>query len=175
MIYDTIARPFLGVSYALICVGTLLRCGHPRPHSIKPFPPPFLSWCHSREKRYQALSRFSVLQATESWAGPGNEATTTPQHLHNLQQPKSELFTVQCSCYLLHRMPFSNYVRMHTGSLVLRPHVTTFWLGTRLACMNTSMYDTSRYYVTLPAACMCLHAWTYQNNYSIVSTVSRYR
>ena len=24
---------------------------------------------------YQALSRFSVLQVTESWAGPGNEAT----------------------------------------------------------------------------------------------------
>ena len=29
----------------------------------------------SREKRYQVLSRFSVLIATESWAGPGNEAS----------------------------------------------------------------------------------------------------
>ena len=30
---------------------------------------------HSRDKLFQALSRFSVLKATESWAGPGNEAT----------------------------------------------------------------------------------------------------
>ena len=27
---------------------------------------------------YQALSHFSVLQATESWAGPGNEAMSSP-------------------------------------------------------------------------------------------------
>ena len=60
---------------AYMCVGTLPHCGHPRPRSIKPFLPPFLSWRQSREKRYQALSRLSVLQATESWAGPGNEAT----------------------------------------------------------------------------------------------------
>ena len=33
----------------------------------------------SREKRYQALHGFSVLQATESWAGPGNEARLSPQ------------------------------------------------------------------------------------------------
>ena len=45
---------------------------HPR--TIKPFLPSFLSRRHSREKRYQALSRFTVLIATESWAGPGNEA-----------------------------------------------------------------------------------------------------
>ena len=32
----------------------------------------------SREKRYQGSPRFSVLQATESWAGPGSEATLTP-------------------------------------------------------------------------------------------------
>ena len=30
----------------------------------------------SCEKRYQALYCFSVLQATESWAGPGNKADT---------------------------------------------------------------------------------------------------
>ena len=29
---------------------------------------------HSHDNIYQALYRFSVLQATESWAGPGNEA-----------------------------------------------------------------------------------------------------
>ena len=33
-----------------------------------------LSILTSREKRYQAHSCFSVLKATESWAGPGNEA-----------------------------------------------------------------------------------------------------
>ena len=31
---------------------------------------------HSRDKIYQALYHFSALQATESWVGPGNEATT---------------------------------------------------------------------------------------------------
>ena len=36
--------------------------------------PSFLSWCHSCEKRYQALSRFSILQTMEIWAGSGNEA-----------------------------------------------------------------------------------------------------
>ena len=41
----------------------------------------FLSWRHSREKRSQALFHFTVLQATESWAGPGKEATITPQNL----------------------------------------------------------------------------------------------
>ena len=46
---------------------------HPR--TIKPFLLFFLSRRHSREKRYQALSRFTVLIATESWAGPGNEVT----------------------------------------------------------------------------------------------------
>ena len=45
-----------------------------RPCTIKPFLPSFLSWHHPHEKRYQALSRFTVLEVTESWAGSGNEA-----------------------------------------------------------------------------------------------------
>ena len=49
--------------------------GPVHPRTIKPFLPSFLSWRHSREKRYQALSHFSILIATESWAGPGNEAS----------------------------------------------------------------------------------------------------
>ena len=49
-------------------------CGCTRPHTIKYFLPYFLSWRHSCEKRYKALSHFSALKATESWAGPGNEA-----------------------------------------------------------------------------------------------------
>ena len=47
------------------------------PHTIKPFLPSFLSWRPSREKRYQALSCFSVPEATKSWVGPGNKASTT--------------------------------------------------------------------------------------------------
>ena len=43
LVYNTVARALSGVSYAHICVGTLPRCGHPRPRSIKPFLPPFLS------------------------------------------------------------------------------------------------------------------------------------
>ena len=51
-------------------LGTVLPC------TIKPFLPSFLSWRHSCEKRYQALSCFSVLIAMESWAGPGNKAVS---------------------------------------------------------------------------------------------------
>ena len=43
------------------CLGALCY-----PRTIKPFLPSFLYWCHSHEKRYQALSRFSILQATET-------------------------------------------------------------------------------------------------------------
>ena len=66
--------------------------------------------------------------------------STTSQRLHNLQQPKSRLFTVQCSCYPLRRTPFSNYVCMRIGSLVQRPQITAFWLRTRLACSNMNIY-----------------------------------
>ena len=60
---------------ATLALFAVLGPVHPR--TIKPFLPSFLSWHHSREKRYQALSSFSVLMATESWAGPGNEASIT--------------------------------------------------------------------------------------------------
>ena len=50
----------------------------PRPGFCRHFP---ITSC-SHEKRYQALHGFSVLQATESWAGPGNEASLKP-HLPN--------------------------------------------------------------------------------------------
>ena len=42
--------------------------------TVNPCIPSFLSCRHSCEKRYQALSCFSVLKATEFWARPGNEA-----------------------------------------------------------------------------------------------------
>ena len=47
---------------------------HARPRSL--FLPAFYPWHHSREKMYQALSRFSALQVTESWEGPGNKASS---------------------------------------------------------------------------------------------------
>ena len=47
-----------------------------RLRSIKSSSPFSLPLRHSRDKLFQALSRFSVLEATESWAGPGNEANT---------------------------------------------------------------------------------------------------
>ena len=34
--------------------------------------------CHSRDKLFQALSRFSVLQVTKNWARPRNEARFCP-------------------------------------------------------------------------------------------------
>ena len=45
------------------------------PRSIKSSLPSLYPLRHSRDKIFQALYRFSVLQATKSWAGPGNEAT----------------------------------------------------------------------------------------------------
>ena len=45
-----------------------------RLRSIKSSLPFSLPLRHSRDKLFQALSRFSILEATESWTGPGNEA-----------------------------------------------------------------------------------------------------
>ena len=43
--------------------------------SIKSSLPSLYPLRHSRDKIYQALYRFSILQVTKSWAGPGNEAS----------------------------------------------------------------------------------------------------
>jgi len=45
-----------------------------RLRSIKSSLPSLYPLRHSRDKIFQALYCFFVLQATESWAGPGNEA-----------------------------------------------------------------------------------------------------
>ena len=56
-----------------------------RPRSINAFLPPFYPWCQSCEEMYQALSRFTVLQATASWVGgPGNEATMYGFFVHTM-------------------------------------------------------------------------------------------
>ena len=70
-VYDN--RPPLA-RYLCATLARFAVLGPLHPRTIKPFLPSFLSRRHSREKRYQALSRFTVLIATESWVGPGNEA-----------------------------------------------------------------------------------------------------
>ena len=48
--------------------------GAPYLRSIKSSLPFSLPLRHSCDKLFQALSRFSVLEATENWVGPGNKA-----------------------------------------------------------------------------------------------------
>ena len=52
--------------------------------SIKSSLPSLYPLRHSRDKIFQALYRFSVLQAAKSWAGPGNEATSALLHPSSL-------------------------------------------------------------------------------------------
>ena len=108
--------------------------------------------------------------------------STTSQCLHNFQQPKSKHSQHSAAAIRCVGRHFQiNYVRMCTGSLVSRPQ---FWLRTRLARVSMSMYDKTLRNPTcvvinkrswVQTACMWLRAWTYLNNYSIVSTISRYR
>ena len=53
-----------------ICMGTSTICLH----SIKPSLPSSLGY--SYDKLFRTLLRFSILQATESWVGPGNKASS---------------------------------------------------------------------------------------------------
>ena len=48
--------------------GSQQQFSRARPRSIEVFQPAFYPSRHSREKMYQALARFTVLQATGSWA-----------------------------------------------------------------------------------------------------------
>ena len=66
-----------------------------RLRSIKAFLPSFYLWHHSRKEMYQALSRFTVLQATGSWAGAwerGYRSCRSKQSCDTCE-PKQE-----CSC-----------------------------------------------------------------------------
>ena len=56
---------------AITCVGTSTICLYVKLSPLYPSLYPYI-------KLSQALHRFSVLQATESWAGPGNGTT----HMH---------------------------------------------------------------------------------------------
>ena len=53
---------------------------------------------HSRDKLFQALYHCSTLQATESWAGPGNEATKE-MLVHILHDQVS--FTKKCTYHVV--------------------------------------------------------------------------
>ena len=57
------------------------------------------------QKRHQALSRFSLLKAVESWAGPGNEATTSL--IHSLNQCGLHITSMSC-VYLCNSMLFAH-------------------------------------------------------------------
>ena len=58
--------------------------------SLVPRPRPARLW-----PRSQAPPSFSVLQATESWAGPGNEDTTVPHSIWHFRYKNSyPIFTV---------------------------------------------------------------------------------
>ena len=62
---------FVYCHYVTTGLGTSTICLR----SIKSSLPSLYPLRHLRGKIFQALYRFSVLQATESWAGPGNEAS----------------------------------------------------------------------------------------------------
>ena len=86
-----------------------------RVQRVKVFLPSFYPWCHSREKMYQALSRFIILQVTGSWVrawergyrwitffqtpvqlawGSLNQATCYYQVMKWTQYPKPQFTTV---------------------------------------------------------------------------------
>ena len=65
--------------YCQLLINYVLGTSAIRLRSIKSSLPFSLPLRHSRNKLFQALYRFSVLQATESWAGPGNEASAYPR------------------------------------------------------------------------------------------------
>ena len=104
------------------------------PHRIKSFLSSFLSWRHSYEKRYQALSRFSVLKVTESWVGPGNEANSTSHslYLHLISMSSDiQLITNQYSAcnqclHNLHSVASSSKFRCCLHSVVPWPHSPWF-------------------------------------------------
>ena len=69
-----------------------------RLRSIKSSLPFSLPLRHSRDELFQALYRFSILQATESWAGPGNEANLEAVW-PNIVPTKSSSYSISYSSY----------------------------------------------------------------------------
>ena len=67
----------------------------------------------SREKRYQPLHGFSVLQAMESWAGPGNEATVEWRYSEGWLVASIETFLV-----ITMVTGFPSLIETHEGSRI---------------------------------------------------------
>ena len=74
--------PERGPSKARLCVLLITQLWTIRLRSIKSSLPSLCPLRHSHDKIFQALYRFSVLQATKIWVGPGNEARVS-LYMHN--------------------------------------------------------------------------------------------
>ena len=81
-----------------------------RPPSNKVFLPPFYPWHHLREEMYQALSRFTVLHVTGSWARAwerGYHSTKIPLrevHMHYLN-----VSSIYASTVVLRKRAYRRY------------------------------------------------------------------
>ena len=65
----------------------------------------------TREKRYQALSHFSVLQVTESLTGSENEARLRPQHAcTHLSRKVSKCHHFKCTRLVQHNSRGENFI-----------------------------------------------------------------
>ena len=119
----------------LSMIGQLHEWACPR-STIKSSLPFSLPLCHSRGKLSQALSRFSVLQATESWAGPGNEATQFSDHCDILHYHLRKYQQVH-PCDYLERRSIRLYLLFEIQSLTLFWH----WVMARYYLMQCRCAD----------------------------------
>ena len=138
-----------------------------------------LSWHHSHEKRYQALSRFSVLKAIESWVGPRNEATVNSVNFPRscLQIPICYIQYLQfgntkgdCHCMQQNLSGFPLYNKdtmpffIKQWQLVNRQHASmqTGWVGTFnyiiMLLASTVVWSTCCL-LYLCSTCSCLCSW----------------
>ena len=102
---------------------------------LNTFYQPFYPDVISREKRYQALSHFSVLQATESWAGPENKAELAKlkhfwvkgHHIFTSASRPGNAFTCAREPADCHR-PHTVFVRLSSVGRVPDVLAPAFWL-----------------------------------------------
>ena len=92
-----------GYMYRPLSINTQLRAWSQRRSTyaqLNPLYPSLNPLRHSRDKFFQALSRFSILQATESWAGPGNEANSSSPFTMEVTTRTSWLVLCSADCTL---------------------------------------------------------------------------
>ena len=94
---------------------------------------------------YQALSHFSVLIATESWAGPGNEARPGMGLFPIRRLGGGVSFTCTCGVWV--------HTCMHILSIYLQIHYTRYifseLLSQEIPKLRTSIEDQSRAELTV--------------------------